>query len=541
MIDPMGTSAGRMGMLAIVASSLLVLAAASSSQVEAFGISEKALSIDSRHTHIIGIEYFDGSLRRQLAETDFLKPLAVKSDRRDPTNKFRRYRGGFDISSKSYWASLVFTGVYGYAIGAAWLLLGLILALLACCRRHRGESRREHHSSNFYLIPRLLVLLLSLFAIGCVIGLFVLNHRAFSQANKVKTTVVEASTVVTDTIHTVTETLGRVEDKIEKYRIPGWQALNFTEAKLNEQAGLVTAKIDRNVRKFNRLINAVEIALIVILSFCLFIIVAALLAAFMRFRRLFFLVIVVAWIATTCIWLLFGLTFAFSNAASDTCQALNEFLAGPVNTTLDNFLPCVDSATSTAALVNVREGIGSIIDTANSTVVTIQRLNNFLGVGNGSLLSLCNPIGGPPDYVYNATCPAGTLPIADLPQVLAPYVCMANMSTFDCLTDGRFVSADNNATLYEFSQGAQSMLDTVPKLSKLADCSFVTDTFTEFVNRRCRPLKAALRHLWILMLLLSIFFTILTALWILTNHRNAHQRRLDSVDSYVGKNGRGGY
>lgn len=92
---------------------------------------------------------------------------------------------------------------------------------------------------------------------GCVIGLFVLNHRAFEQANKVKTTVVEAATVVTDTIHTVTETLGRVEDRIEKYQIPGWQALNSTEAKLNEQAGLVTAKIDRNVRKFNRLINAV--------------------------------------------------------------------------------------------------------------------------------------------------------------------------------------------------------------------------------------------------------------------------------------------
>jgi len=90
-----------------------------------------------------------------------------------------------------------------------------------------------------------------------VIALFVLNHRAFNQTSKVKTTLVEAATLVTDTIHTVTATLGRVEDKIEKYNIPGWEALNSTEAKLNEQAGLVTAKIDRNVRKFNRLLNDV--------------------------------------------------------------------------------------------------------------------------------------------------------------------------------------------------------------------------------------------------------------------------------------------
>lgn len=38
-------------------------------------------------------------------------------------------------------------------------------------------------------------------------------------------------------------------------------------------------------------------------------------------------------------------------------------------------------------------------------------------------------------------------------QVLAPYVCMENMSNFDCFTDGRWVSSENNSTLYELSQG----------------------------------------------------------------------------------------
>lgn len=44
--------------------------------------------------------------RRRLAVTGLFtkKPLAVKSDRRDPTNKFRRYRGGYDVTSKHYWA-----------------------------------------------------------------------------------------------------------------------------------------------------------------------------------------------------------------------------------------------------------------------------------------------------------------------------------------------------------------------------------------------------------------------------------------------------
>ncbi|XP_061354973.1 uncharacterized protein LOC133299520 [Gastrolobium bilobum] len=46
----------------------------------------------------------------------------------DPLNNFKKYRGGFDISNKHYWSSVVFTGVYGYAIGVLWLLSGLLAA-----------------------------------------------------------------------------------------------------------------------------------------------------------------------------------------------------------------------------------------------------------------------------------------------------------------------------------------------------------------------------------------------------------------------------
>lgn len=43
--------------------------------------------------------------RRQLQVTGLFtnKPLAVRSDRIDPTNKFRRYRDGYDVTSKNYW------------------------------------------------------------------------------------------------------------------------------------------------------------------------------------------------------------------------------------------------------------------------------------------------------------------------------------------------------------------------------------------------------------------------------------------------------
>lgn len=49
---------------------------------------------------------------------------------------------------------------------------------------------------------------------------------------------------------------------------------------------------------------------------------------------------------------------------------------------------------------------------ANTTVIAIQTVSN-----NGSIDGLCQQIGGPPDYTYTSTCPVGTLPIGQLPEV----------------------------------------------------------------------------------------------------------------------------
>jgi hypothetical protein len=38
-------------------------------------------------------------------------------------------------------------------------------------------------------------------------------------------------------------------------------------------------------------------------------------------------------------------------------------------------------------------------------------------------------------------------------QVIAPYVCMSNMTALECLTEGRFVTEGINATLYALSNG----------------------------------------------------------------------------------------
>lgn len=87
--------------------------------------------------------------------------------------------------------------------------------------------------------------------------------------------------------------------------------------------------------------------------------------------------------------------------------------------------------------------------------------------------------------------------------------------------------------------GGQSLVSIIPTVTSLTNCSFVYNTFDTIVTQRCSPAKAALRNLWIPLLLLSIAMTFLTVSWILANHRNKKSRgvhaRQDSPRSALPK------
>ncbi|CAI5517740.1 unnamed protein product [Closterium sp. Naga37s-1] len=77
-----------------------------------------------------------------------VEPLAENRTRRvDPLQHFQYYEGGWDPSSKDYWASVAWAGIYGLVVGAAWVVLGisiLAFALCAClfCRK-RWKARLD--------------------------------------------------------------------------------------------------------------------------------------------------------------------------------------------------------------------------------------------------------------------------------------------------------------------------------------------------------------------------------------------------------------
>ena len=77
--------------------------------------------------------------------TNTLSNLAARGDRAlavvprvNPLNDFKEYKGGFEFKDEDYWASLMFTGVAGYAIGGIVFLAGFLhlivrLVCVTCC------------------------------------------------------------------------------------------------------------------------------------------------------------------------------------------------------------------------------------------------------------------------------------------------------------------------------------------------------------------------------------------------------------------------
>lgn len=54
------------------------------------------------------------------------------------------------------------------------------------------------------------------------------------------------------------------------------------------------------------------------------------------------------------------------SVASDTCEALEEYIQAPANTTLDSLLPCVDLAAAGTAFTLAREVIYNGIETVRN-------------------------------------------------------------------------------------------------------------------------------------------------------------------------------
>ncbi|KAG5386681.1 hypothetical protein IGI04_038151 [Brassica rapa subsp. trilocularis] len=93
---------------------------------------------------------------------------AQRTFRKDPLNGFQIYTGGWNISSRHYWASVGYTAVPLFAVAAVWFL-GFGICLLVICMCHIcHRSKSIGYSRVAYILSLIFLLFFTLMAIiGC--------------------------------------------------------------------------------------------------------------------------------------------------------------------------------------------------------------------------------------------------------------------------------------------------------------------------------------------------------------------------------------
>uniref|UniRef100_A0A7I4ASV8 Plasma membrane fusion protein PRM1 n=1 Tax=Physcomitrium patens TaxID=3218 RepID=A0A7I4ASV8_PHYPA len=305
--------------------------------------------------------------RRELAAANTplanFRSLAPRDDRLDPFDYFNHYRGGYDIKSKHYWGSVAFTGIPGYAIAAAWLVLGLLdlLALRCCCCRclwgwMSSKASKWLRSRAHYCAPRTILSLLSTISVaGCVV-LFVACQKFTSQASNVEDVLVKAALDATNDIHSITGTLHEVKHSVLHYDRQLYQTLNSTATKLDSIAVAVNEKTFVTKKIYQKVLTIVEVVLLVVASLDLLLILLGFASTFLKWRC-FFHIIVVTWTLTALTWIMFGFFLTVHYIADDTCLAFKEYLQHPQDTTIDDLLPCANLASSDVQFLQMRKAM----------------------------------------------------------------------------------------------------------------------------------------------------------------------------------------
>ncbi|URE40238.1 hypothetical protein MUK42_06160 [Musa troglodytarum] len=427
-----------------------------------------------------------------------LSALSARTHRVDPLNSFKKYKGGYNITNTHYWSSTIYTGRYGYIIGAIWIIGGLVYASILLITRTRFVNKESKHKKRFpfsdkYCVwPILIGIILAFLAMvpsGIVLGG---SAKFCSRAKTIKNTIMETSEEAAQTIYNVTgavEAMGRITEFYGGFK--GSSYLNSTSQKLIKNASNIQRKAETSMLSLNKGIKILEAVTItsVVLN-----IVAVLAVLALRHPRLY------------------KIFYLFSG---DSCVALAEYMLSPRNSNLSSIMPCSEQLSANAMLHDIRAGIHNTIDQVNKKISAAKSLPI------PDLEFVCNPFSESPDYSYEPkNCSSNTIKIGDIPQILKKYTCMANDR--GVCRGGEFISASDFIKVQVYTSSMQNILDGYPGIERLANCQLVKDA-SKILLKECKQLKNYAYLTWAGSVVLSIFMVFFVPMLIVEAHQQ-HKR-----------------
>ncbi|KAI4310756.1 hypothetical protein MLD38_035707 [Melastoma candidum] len=474
----------------------------------------------------VSLSPFASSWRRMLRVGDAASYEARRdgdTTRMDPLMHLDEYRGGYNLTNRHYWSSLILTGVSGYAIGISWLVVGatfgLFLAFTKLCVKEMDLQKTSTSSSNgcyqWFVAAAIFLTVLAIVAVGLVLGGSTKFH---ARASTIVEIIMDTANDASKTIQNTTGAMEDIKDTLESSSGSTETTLFLTtmSQKLDDEAGKIEMQARRNRRLIDKGLKIVYIITTATISSILVAIVALSVSGSFRLRQPLYWLISLCWLLTALCWMFFGMYFFLDKFSTDTCTALDNFQEDPNNSSLSSILPCDKLLSAKSVLSGVGAGVYDLVNQVNANISLLQMTTHM------NLLFVCNPFSAPPEYSYQPNeCPTNTIRIGDIPKVLRAFACI-DPNNGSCTDMGIPISSSEYKTVEDYTTSVQGLLDAYPGMESLIECQSVKDAFSRILVDHCGPLKRYVRMVWSAAAFLAAIMVVVVLVWTVAAIRDRH-------------------
>eukprot|EP00252_Welwitschia_mirabilis_P018467 TRINITY_DN4102_c0_g1_i1.p1 TRINITY_DN4102_c0_g1~~TRINITY_DN4102_c0_g1_i1.p1 ORF type:complete len:581 (-),score=71.90 TRINITY_DN4102_c0_g1_i1:575-2317(-) len=438
--------------------------------------------------------------------------LAQNQTRRpDILSKFRKYRGGWNITNKHYWTSLGSTGAPGFILAILWFTsFGFALMMLQCCGREtKKEQEYLQHSPCLSLI--LLIVFTCITIVGCTL-LSVGQDKFHHEISNTLVFVVKQSDITVENLRNVSSYLDDAKSlRIAQSVIPDDKQHQIGElnTELIKAADELEDKTYGNAEKVQKVLDVVRDALVVVAVIMLLLAILGLLLAVLGFQHIIYMLVIFGWMLVAGTFILCGVFIVLNNAIGDACVAMQEWVNNPDgDTTLDHILPCVNQSTSNQALYRSKEVTSVLVNIMNGAITDIGNGQTNRKSGR-QIPQLCNPFD---QMLKDRACSPREVHFTNAAQVWWNYTC--SITNDNCASPG-MITEKTYAQLVAAVNLCYGLMHYAPFLLNLIDCTFVRNTFKTIVNLYCPDLKLHLMCVYVGLALISVGVMLSLVFWII--------------------------
>ncbi|CAH9107062.1 unnamed protein product [Cuscuta europaea] len=463
---------------------------------------------------------------------------AERTYRRDPTDNFRYYIGGWNPSNPHYLFSTCYASLGPFLIAVLWFVifaLWLFCMCICCCcgsRHTYGYSRTAYTLSLTFLV---------LFTLAVIVGsvLTCVGQARFetSVGNLISYILHRADTVAVSLMDLFNNILAAKNIGIGNIILPEKQ-MNDVEQIQNKINGVYHNFRDITTKNGNDIIswlNPVKLLLITIAAIMIVVALLGLLFSMIGVECLVYSLAMVGWIIVTITFIMSGIFLLVNNFVGDTCTAMNEWMQNPTaDSILENIVPNVDHQITRQILSATKDVTYGVIEVANTYISNVSNANVTSNTSvlyynqSGPLVPfLCNP------YNKDGTdrqCAPNEVNFKNASHVWEKHVCHVSF-TGSCVTPGRLTptSYKQVITLVNVSSG---LYDGIPFVIELMNGTFLTKTFSDLSKDFCSGLEEYSEWMYFGLITSSTMLMLLLVQWIIYSKqrkRRAYTKKIDAT------------